>query len=337
MKKILYPLFLLLFFFTINSLFAQVSKNIIVEHFTNTRCGICSSKNPQFFQNLENQNNSNIFHVAYHPSSPYSNCQFSQHNPSENDDRTIYYNNYGSTPKLVIQGAKVPGSVSFGDPSMFANYLNQMSPIQIDIDQVKSASSIDAAIHITAAENHNLGELSLYVGLAEDTVFYAAPNGESEHYNVFRKAFTPSNGMAYTPVNVSGETDAVTFNTPVLADWDLARMFIFVILQDPTSKEIIQTQVIAPNVNSTIITSLDELNTLTGLSVFPNPTKDFTTIELQSEKESTTKIFNLLGEVVLEKDFTQKIELNLSAFASGTYFLEIENEEGRAVRKLIKE
>jgi len=127
MKKIQYPLFIFLFFFTANEMLAQVPKKIMVELFTNTRCGICSSKNPQFFTNLDNLNNPNIFHIAYHPSSPYSNCLFSMHNPSENDGRTNYYNNYGSTPKLVIQGEKVPGSTSFGSATMFDNYVDQMS------------------------------------------------------------------------------------------------------------------------------------------------------------------------------------------------------------------
>ena len=337
MKKIQYPLFIFLLFFAATELLAQVPKKVMVEHFTNTRCSICASKNPQFFTNLENQNNPNILHIAYHPSSPYGNCLFSMHNPSENDGRTNYYNNYGSTPKLVIQGEKVSGIVSFGDETMFDDYVGQMSPISIDIEQTKSASSVDVMIHITAAETHNLAELSLLVGLAEDTVFYASPNGEPEHYNVFRKAFTAIEGMAYTSPSIAGETDAVTFSTAVSPDWDLSRMYTYVILQDPTSKEIIQTQVIAPDAFTTIVTSIEEFNTLEGLSVFPNPTKSFTTIQLQSTAVSTVRVFNLLGALVLEKDFTQKTELDLSSFANGAYFLEIKNEEGQAVRKLVKE
>ena len=337
MKKIQYPLFIFFFFFSVNQSFAQVPKNIMVEHFTNTRCSICANRNPQFFQNLEDQANPSIFHIAYHPSSPYGNCLFSMHNPSENDGRTNYYNNYGSTPKLVLQGVKLPATIGFGDPAMFTPYLNQTAPLSIDIDQQKSATSIDVTIHVTAEEAHSLGELSLLVGLAEDTVFYASPNGEPEHYNVFRKAFTAVEGTAFTPSSVVGTTESVSFSTPVSVDWDLSRMFTFVVLQDPATKEIIQSQIIAPSASSTILTSIDEVNTLEGLSIFPNPTENFTTIQLQSDKTTTAKVFNLLGEIVLERNFTQKIELNLSSFASGTYFLEIENEEGRAIRKLIKE
>ncbi len=46
---------------------------------------------------------SDVVHVSYHPISLYSNCQFNQLNPQENDDRTKYYGVFGSTPRLVIQ------------------------------------------------------------------------------------------------------------------------------------------------------------------------------------------------------------------------------------------
>ena len=36
---------------------AQVERTVIVEHFTNTRCGICAFRNPAFYENLNNQEN----------------------------------------------------------------------------------------------------------------------------------------------------------------------------------------------------------------------------------------------------------------------------------------
>jgi len=84
---------------------AQVQKNVVVEHFTNTRCGICASRNPGFFTNLNN--NPDVIHLAIHPSSPYSSCVFNQHNSVDNDDRTNYYGIYGGTPRLVVQTLQV--------------------------------------------------------------------------------------------------------------------------------------------------------------------------------------------------------------------------------------
>lgn len=50
----------------------QVPKKVLVAHFTNTRCSVCASRNPGFFNNLDNQNNGDLIHIAYHPSRPYN-------------------------------------------------------------------------------------------------------------------------------------------------------------------------------------------------------------------------------------------------------------------------
>src|SRR5688572_14710898 len=89
------------------STFAQTPRQVIVEHFTNTRCSICASKNPGFYSLLHGSY-PQVLHIAYHPSAPYSNCYFSLQNPTENNSRTNYYGVYGSTPRAVIQGNVIP-------------------------------------------------------------------------------------------------------------------------------------------------------------------------------------------------------------------------------------
>ena len=53
MKKLLTTL---LFFSFVWNAEAQVPKKVIVEHFTNTLCSVCASRNPGFYSNLNNQN-----------------------------------------------------------------------------------------------------------------------------------------------------------------------------------------------------------------------------------------------------------------------------------------
>ena len=100
----------------------EVPRRVVVEHFTNSRCGICANRNPAFYTNLNSQEG--VLHISYHPSSPYSNCVLHQANAAENDGRTNYYDIYGSTPKLVIQGALVPVSTNYGNASIFDNHIN---------------------------------------------------------------------------------------------------------------------------------------------------------------------------------------------------------------------
>ena len=110
---------------------AQVPKKVIVEHFTNTKCSVCASRNPGFYTNLNAQ--SGVIHLAIHPSSPYAACVLSMHNPVENDGRTNYYSIYGGTPRLVIQGTVISSSADYSMSSIFAPYLAQIILFQLQL------------------------------------------------------------------------------------------------------------------------------------------------------------------------------------------------------------
>ena len=120
---------------SIQLVFSQVPKKVVVEHFTNTNCSICASRNPGFYTNLHNQ--TGILHLAVHPSSPYPNCLLYQQNGTANDARTNYYGIYGSTPRLVINGNVISGGTNYSSSSIFTPYLGLTSPASIRIIQEK--------------------------------------------------------------------------------------------------------------------------------------------------------------------------------------------------------
>jgi hypothetical protein len=76
MKKL--TLFAASLLLNLGLIYAQVAKKTIVEHFTNTKCSICASRNPGFHTNLNA--NPAIQSISIHPSSPYSTCFLSQQN-----------------------------------------------------------------------------------------------------------------------------------------------------------------------------------------------------------------------------------------------------------------
>lgn len=192
----------------------QVAKKVITEHFTNTVCSICASKNPGFYTNLNSQ--SGVIHLAIHPSSPYSSCILNQHNVTENDARTNYYGVYGSTPRIVIQGSVIPSSANYSSASLFSPFLSQNSPASIKIKQYKYGNdSIRSRIVIKTEALHSLGSLKLFVALAEDTIFYSSPNGETKHYDVFRKSLTGTSGVTVTLPSTVGDSVIFTMASAV--------------------------------------------------------------------------------------------------------------------------
>src|SRR5688572_6916976 len=105
---------------------AQVPKKVIVEHFTNTKCSICASKNPGFYTNLAAH--PGVLHLSVYPSSPYAACLLSQQTQPESDARTNYYGIYGGTPRFIIQGTVLPSNTNYADASIFTPYTGQTSP-----------------------------------------------------------------------------------------------------------------------------------------------------------------------------------------------------------------
>ena len=312
---------------------AQVAKTIIVEHTTNTVCGICSNRNPGFYDNLNSQ--PGVLHLSIHPSSPYSSCILNQHNPEENDARTEYYGIYGSTPKLVIQGQNIPVSTNYGDPDLWNPYIAQSSPVSIQIEQNKTADLIQGRVTITTEETNDLAGLKLFVALAEDTVFYNAPNGEDLHFDVFRKALPNTDGFEVILAENIGESVVFDVEMAPNAEWDLDRMFFVVILQEADTKDVVQAAATTTD-QSDIILSQTEIPTLENVRVSPNPVQHELTIALADQSHSTVRIYNILGELILENNFVERTQLNTSELTIGTYLIEIINDNGRFIDKLVR-
>ena len=72
-----------------------------------------------------------------------------------------------------------------------------------------------------------------------------------------------------------------------------------------------------------------------AFAVYPNPATKFVKIELSGAAQ--LRVVDLTGKTVIEQSFTDGTELDVTALKSNIYFLEIISENGRAVRKLIKQ
>jgi hypothetical protein len=326
-------LLLILMFATFLGLRAQeVERTIIVEHFTNTRCGVCSSRNPGFYNNLNAQEG--VLHLAVHPSSPYSNCLFNQANPSENDARTNYYGIYGSTPKLVIQGSNISPGANYGSASIFEPFQNQTTPVSLNILQTKTDGEISVEITITAEADNDLGTAQLFLAVAEKEVMYNAPNGENIHYDVFRRTFTGEpTGITVEVPPTAGVSATVSATVAPNSDWVFDQLFALAILQETDSKAVIQAAASDPSDNGPV--GIREVNTLPA-TIFPNPVQNLLDVQLETTEPATFRLLNVKGQVLQSGSFSGQTRVDMSAFANGIYWLEVQTAAGNAVRKIVK-
>ncbi len=334
MRKVVLALFLMII--SALQVNGQVAKKVIVEHFTNSRCSVCANRNPGFYSNLDNH--PGILHLAFYPSSPYATCLLNQHNVAEPDARANYYSVYGSTPRIVIQGSVIASGDNYSIASLFIPFTGQTSPASLKIVQYKFANdSIRTRITIKTEATHTLGGLKLFVGLAEDTVFYASPNGETRHYDVFRKSLGPATGMSLTLPPVVGDSVVVVSSSTVHAGWNFSRIFTTVILQDAVTREVVQSEASSSVSTFIIPAGITQHHSNLDAKVYPNPVSENLWIKLNSYLISSAKLYDLDGKEVYKAVFENNVNIALSTLTKGHYLLVIENSEGKLYKTISKD
>jgi len=106
---------------------------------------------------------------------------------------------------------------------------------------------------------------------------------------------------------------------------------------------------VRPNADSilqacTMVTSLDDLEEISDLNLYPNPSQGILNLAWfgKSVSQFSLKLINLQGQSVVADDFQsffgeQKLELNLTNLPAGIYFLHVSSPKGKLSRKIIME
>lgn len=307
--------------------FSQVARKTTVEHFTNTRCSVCASRNPALFDLLDDY--PEVLHIAYHPSSPYSNCIFSQHNPTENDARTNFYGIYGGTPRVVLQG----GVIGFQNPILTQQQLEaelgMMSDYSISVEQVEQeGGQVDVTIEIEKVSG-TAEDLNLYAAIVEEYIDYTSPNGESGHHNVFRKVLTDE------AINLPGSGNTTTINKSYTLDpvWGETQMYVLAILQKTGSNEILQSERSDNTTGGPSFISNNEKNVVKNL-FFPNPAQDIIRVNPEFRDNFVeARIYSIYGQLVGEVDLNN--EIDISNLVAGQYIVVVSDAENNLTQTRI--
>ena len=112
------------------------------------------------------------------------------------------------------------------------------------------------------------------------------------------------------------------------------------IIENAFNSEVILTQ--GFNQSTITVTTINETAGLEmNISVYPNPTIDYLSIEANTDqqKEFQINLYDLSGKLILQKDFfTEKETINMQEFQSGIYILKIcTNNTNIKTYKVIKQ
>ncbi len=313
---------------TTSTSFTQITKRSIVEHFTNTSCSICANNNSIFYNIIANS--PNTIHISFHPSSPYPSDFFNQQNQVENDDRTNFYGVFGGTPRLVVNGGLIQNGNLNATLSAAAEDLSNFE-FKILQDQV-SINNFDLRVVIRKLANDTTTAAKLFIGVIEDTIYQPTNNGETIHYNVFRKSITSTVGNTVQLPVAIGDSTVSNFNFTALSNWNISRLHSVGILQN-SNKSLINSTKSANSLVSGL--GLNETNLdCEKLILFPNPTK--INVVYSSEDIGELRLFTISGELVKTINNINKNEaIYFPEIQSGVYYFTAKSQNMIYTQKLL--
>jgi hypothetical protein len=310
------------------SVFGQAKRYALVEHFTNTLCSSCASQNPSFFTAIQVETNKDLHHISYHWQVPYVNCAYYQANTAPQDARASYYTIPGS-PRATLNGAANVGVSAITLSLIQSAALTSSVAVKVSETAGTLGTARTATIKIQAFGTAPTGNFKLYAAVVEKKTNYVSPNGETVHYNVFRKFLTASAGNDITLT--TNEQSIFLDYTPDLAT--AAQLYVVAWVQNATTKEVLNSGTRFDGLTATEDVSVDS-----QVALSPNPTTGKTSLTFDKLTPQYLTVQNVSGQVLetLKLSNSTRYELNLANFAAGIYIVKIKSEEGIAIKRVVK-
>lgn len=309
----------------------QAKRFVFMEHFTNSRCGVCAGSNPGYY-NLLNNYKGHYHHISIHPPIPYSACLLYQANKDDQSQRSNFYNILG-TPTIVFNG-QTKKSASGVNASFLDAEIKKESAIQIVVSETGSNSK-NAKIEIKTIGQKPGGKYRLYVAITERVLNYASPNGEKVHYDVFRDFASAVTGDDVDLADQGGSV-VKSYQYLIQPSWDEKEMYVIAWVQDESTKEVLNS-----GTKFDVVSSTEQLKQL-NFSIQPNPVQGKLNIYFpnNSNKNARLVITNLLGREIARTPLNlqnNSFEMNVQHFEKGIYFAKIESGGLSLTKKWVKQ
>jgi hypothetical protein len=239
---------------------------------------------------------------------------------------------YGSTPRAVIQGNVIPIKTPLVSAADFDVELNQFSPFALNISITEMATdSFLVRSVITTTASHAYTSLHLFAAITEDSIFYNANNGETLHFDVFRNQLFGNGNISFTAPQNVGDSVVIESSIQINSNWQKQQISVIGMIQDPTSKDILQAAKQSEIINQTP-TSVPLFGEEELLTIYPNPAQD--EIRWSNSDVRNVAVYSVSGQLLkeqpIERAFFSTIEL-----LNGIYFVRLKTIQGNIFIKRV--
>lgn len=321
--------YFIIIFAIVLSLAQASERNVLVEVFTNSHCGVCPGAHAALNAYASTSSNaSRIRYIFYHTLFPYSDDQLAQANTTEPAARNSYYNGPTSTPNTFFDGINQGRTYS----SFAANLdlrIAEESPIEITLSGSKNGNTLSVSASLKKTGTINETDLAAHV-VAVEHVSYVGRNGVSPQNYVMRKMLTGTAGQSF---QFDQSNNAVVASSATLGNVsDITKTGVVVFIQSTSTKSVYQSEYISyaaltgVNEDSRNVPALFELH-----QNFPNPFNPETTIRYSVPTLShvTLSAYDVIGNriaVLVDKQQaaqTYTVSFDGSQLPSGVYLYKL--------------
>ncbi len=330
MKNLALPL-LLLFCVGLNAQNLP-KKYVLLEHFTNSKCPICASKNPAFYNLIANYPD-DVHHIAYHPPIPYNTCVFYLDNPTENSGRASVYSING-TPRVALNGSLAPVSGALLQQALLTAEIGETSPLSLSVTETGAGNARTVKIKAKSWATVPSGNYRIFAAVVEKTVNYNAPNGETVHHNVFRKMLPSLDGGAFQPP-AAGQEIEYTYDYTIASGWVASEIYVVAFVQNLTNGEVLNS---GTRFDAPVSSGVSETARLQPLQLTPNPVSAQAIAWLPDDNALTVEVFNSAGQPVATERQVEagQVKLFTEHLPAGVYFVKIQGEKGAYAGRMVK-
>lgn len=352
-----------------NPIVPAIGKMVVGEEATGTWCGWCP-RGAVALEHMEDYYHDFFIGIAVHNNDPMV------YEPYDTGFLSIHGGGYPSGAVDRIEDID-PGAFE-------SNFLNQITtPTVLTLEAGAQYNTTNDSLYISISSefiDNATGNYKMALVIVEDSVTgtesgynqanYYAGGGSGEMggyenlpstvpasqmvYDHVGRVILPSYGghpNTYPASVTTGETFVHTFKIAIDPNWDMNYISIVGMVMAPNG--LIENATRA-HIDDAIATGFTDGENIVGLtkleapesniSLFPNPTKNHTTISFESVSNEMVNItiVNVDGKVVYTNkkavnNGINQFEVNTSKFAKGMYTVKIEQGQSMAVRKLVVE
>ena len=322
----------------------SVDRVTVIEQFTSSTCPPCASLNVTFGPVLAglntNQTGSDVAAIKYHMNWPSPG-----NDPSYNPDGNTRKTYYGVTgiPDLFIDGKPMTSNTA----AYIQAQADQDAFVNLGLTYTVTGNQINVTANVTPYAAFP-GTYKLHIAIVENSYAYAASTTSQDEFHFVQRKMMPNGQgsnlatMAADQTQTFNQSHTMVFGSPAQGNYNawgtqLDGLTIVAFVQNNTTKEILQANFVPLAAEVGVSeNALDQ-----RLRVFPNPTEGVLNVQFDAPMagKAQIEVFNVLGERVFGATRataagTQRETIDMSAFNSGIYFVNITADGVRASRKV---